>query len=91
MCVFYRLTHNAIQLEKPINIKTRPNQTKQVKITKTKNINVCTNKHTYCKFTNSNKQFCGCSNRASIVKLFYQVPYNALLGQIILTCVVMHI
>ena len=62
MCVFYRLTRDVMQLKKPSNIKT-----KQVKITKTKNINVCTNNH--CKFTNSNKQFCGRSNRVSIAKL----------------------
>ena len=48
MCVFYRLTWDVMQLKKPSNIKTKPNktQTKQVKITKTKNINVCTNNHT---------------------------------------------
>ena len=49
VCVFYRLTRNVMhcimQLKKPSNIKNKPNQTKQVKITKTKNINVCTNKH----------------------------------------------
>ena len=44
--VFYRLTRDVMQLKKPTNIITKPNQTKQVKITKTKNINVCTNKHT---------------------------------------------
>ena len=66
MCVFYRLTRYAMQLQKPSNIKTKPNQTKpsQAKqVKKTKNINVCTNNHSYCKFTNSNKQFFGPSNR----------------------------
>ena len=28
MCVFYRLTQDVIQLKKPSNIKTKPNQTK---------------------------------------------------------------
>ena len=46
MCVFYRLTRDIMQLKKPSNIKTKPNQTKQAKITKTKNINVCLNNHT---------------------------------------------
>ena len=46
MCVFYRLTRDVMQLKKPRNIKIKPNQTKQVKITKTTNINFCTNKHT---------------------------------------------
>ena len=46
MCVFYRLNRDVMQLKKPRNIKTKPNQTKLVKITKNKNINVCTNNHT---------------------------------------------
>ena len=49
--MFYRLTRDVMQLKKPSNIKTKPNNTqqnqiKQVKITKTKHINVCTNNHT---------------------------------------------
>ena len=49
--MFYRLTWDVMQLKKPSNIKNKPNktqknQTKQVKITKTKNIDVCTNNHT---------------------------------------------
>ena len=39
MCVFYRLNWDIMQAKKPSNIKTKPNQTKQMKITKTKNIN----------------------------------------------------
>ena len=64
--MFYRLTLDVMQLKKPRNIKTKP---KQVKITKTKNINVCKTIIRYYKFTNSNKQFCGRSNREA----FYQV------------------
>ena len=30
----------------------------------------------YCKFTNSNKLFCGRSNRASIAKLLTMYRYN---------------
>ena len=37
--MFYRLTRDVIQLKKHENIKTKPNQTKPVKITKTQNIN----------------------------------------------------
>ena len=48
VCVFYRVTWDVMQLNKPSNIKTKPNQTKQKKaeISKTTNINVCTNNHT---------------------------------------------
>ena len=47
VCVlFYRLTRDVIQLKKPSNIKIKPNLTKQVKINKTKNINICTNNRT---------------------------------------------
>ena len=40
--MFYRPTQDIIELKKTANIKTKLNQTKKVKITKTKNIN----KHT---------------------------------------------
>ena len=47
LCVCaYRLTRYVMQLTKSGNIKTKLNQTKQVKITKTKNINICTKKYT---------------------------------------------
>ena len=49
ICVFYRLIRNVMHLKKHSNIKTKPNQTKPAKITKTKNINVCTNNHTLLK------------------------------------------
>ena len=90
--IAYRLTWDVMQVQKPSNIKTKPNktqqnQTKQVKITKTKNINVCTNNNTaydsyalYCKFTNSNKQFCGRSNHASIAKLLTRYHLNTYLN-----------
>ena len=73
MCVFYRLTRDVIitvmQLKKPSNIKTKPNQTKQAKITKIKILMFIHTIILYYKFTNSNKQFFGRSNRASIAKL----------------------
>ena len=48
---------------------TKPNQTKQVKITKTKILMFVQTNIRYCKFTNSNKKFCGSSNRVSIAEL----------------------
>ena len=68
-CVFYRLTRDVMQLKKPSNIKNKPNQTKQVNMTKTKILLFVQTNIRYGKFTNSNKQFCGRSNRASIAKL----------------------
>ena len=46
-----------MQLKKPRNIKTEPNQTKLVKITKTKILMFVHTNIRYCKFSNSNKQF----------------------------------
>ena len=45
--MFNRLTRDVIELTKHGNIKNKPNQTKQVKITKTNNINVCNYKQNY--------------------------------------------
>ena len=73
--MFYRLTRDVMKLSENLVI-SKLNQTKQVKITKIKHINACTNKPTCynnnyynCKFTNSNTQICGRLNHVSIAKI----------------------
>ena len=75
------LTRDVMQLKNLAILKlnpTNPIQPKQVKITKTKIVMFVQTIIHYCKFTNSNKQFCVRSNRED----FDQVPIGSIYSYI---------